>query len=173
MPGDAYHIRRCSPAELRALPEIERAAGRLFLLTKHPLVAAHGTLALEFLREQQRAGLVWVAAGEGGQPIGFAVARELAGSAHLQELSVHPDHGRRGIGTRLAREVCEWARGAGHDLVTLSTFRDVPWNAPFYARLGFEVIGEEELGEELAGIRAGEAAAGLPVEDRVFMRLGL
>jgi hypothetical protein len=42
--------------------------------------------------------------------------------------------------------------------VTLTTFRDVPWNAPFYRRLGFEVV--DELPSGLAAIRAHEAMAG-------------
>ncbi len=58
--------------------------------------------------------------------------------AHLEQLSVRlPEHGRRGVGTALVHAACEEARWAGHDSLTLCTYRDVPWNGPFYRRLGF------------------------------------
>ena len=60
---------------------------------------------------------------------------------HLEELDVLPGHGRQGIGTRLVRALCDGARGRGIAAVTLCTFRDVPWNAPFYERLGFRILG--------------------------------
>jgi GNAT superfamily N-acetyltransferase len=57
--------------------------------------------------------------------------------AHLEQLAVHPDHGRRGIGTALVEAVCAEAAARGFDRVTLRTFADIAWNGPFYARLGF------------------------------------
>ena len=42
-------------------------------------------------------------------------------------------------------EAARWVRGAaeqGARGVTLRTFADVPWNAPFYARLGFTPVPE-------------------------------
>ena len=64
---------------------------------------------------------------------------------HLEEIDVHPDHSRRGVGTRLVLHVCEWAAGQEYQLVTLTTFRDVAWNMPWYARLGFAVVPPERL----------------------------
>ncbi len=50
---------------------------------------------------------------------------------HLEEIDVDPSHGRRGLGTALVNAVCEWASDSGHALLTLTTFRAVPWNLPF------------------------------------------
>jgi hypothetical protein len=56
--------------------------------------------------------------------------------------------------------VCAWATGQGFDAVTLTTYRDVPWNAPFYARLGFVVVAEQDLSRGLVAIRVHERVAG-------------
>ncbi|BFV60853.1 hypothetical protein KCMC57_up59570 [Kitasatospora sp. CMC57] len=45
--------------------------------------------------------------------------------------------------------------------LTLTTFAEVPWNAPYYVRCGFEVIEGDEVGPGLRAIRAREAAHGL------------
>ncbi len=62
-------------------------------------------------------------------------------AAHLEQLSVHPDHAGHGIGRALLREAIGWASAHGYDELTLVTYRDVPWNAPFYASEGFVEIG--------------------------------
>ena len=56
--------------------------------------------------------------------------------------------------------------------VTLTTYRDVPWNAPFYRRVGFEVVDDPTPG--VAEVRAAERAEGLDAfGPRVAMRLAL
>jgi predicted N-acetyltransferase YhbS len=92
------------------------------------------------------------------------------GIAHLEEIDVHPEHGRRGLGRRLVCAVCRWAAANGYSWVTLSTFRDVPWNMPFYARLGFEEIPPEELSSALLSVIEDETRRGLDPSRRVAMR---
>jgi GNAT superfamily N-acetyltransferase len=92
---------------------------------------------------------------------------------HLEELAVHPAHQRRGLGARLVAAVVGWARARGAAALTLSTFRDVPWNAPFYARIGFRALDPAQLPATLAALVERERAHGLPVEQRVVMRLDL
>lgn len=71
---------------------------------------------------------------------------------HLHQLAVHPDHGRQGLGTALLAAV--FARAAGR-AVTLTTFRNIPWNEPWYRERGFtEVV---DPGPELRRLVAGEA----------------
>jgi len=104
-------------------------------------------------------------------PVGFALI-EIVGErhAHLEEVDVHPDHGRRGLGKKLVAAACEWAFGSGYPSVTLTTFRDVAWNMPFYGKLGFEVVPEEDLPPEVAAIVADETRRGLDPGRRVVMR---
>ncbi len=172
MPEIDYCIRLARVEELPALQEIERSAARLFAEIGFDAVANLDPLPLDFLQQQQRTGLVWVLAGVNDQPVGFAATRELDGALHLEEIDVHPEHGRRGLGKRLIEMLCLWAERQGYPAITLLTFRDVPWNAPFYSRLGFRVIEEDELGPGLLDMLARETQAWFPVV-RVCMRRDL
>jgi GNAT superfamily N-acetyltransferase len=88
---------------------------------------------------------------------------------HLEELDVDPSHGRRGLGTALVRTVCEWATVSRYGMLTLTTFRAVAWNLPFYARLGFEELPREILRPELAAVVAEEGHRGLDPAARAVM----
>ena len=168
-----YTIRPARTSDLPWLPDIERAAAALFapygldelFSTLHtpPAVFAEGLAADQ----------LWVAANSLDQPVGFALVDVIGANAHLDELDVHPDHARRGLGTRLVQAVCGWARESGYPAVTLTTLDYIPWNAPFYARLGFRILAPHELSPELHHVLAEEIAHGLPAQGRVAMRLGL
>jgi GNAT superfamily N-acetyltransferase len=165
-------IRLATEGELSSLPEIELAAAQLFLeytavLGIDPALLQVAT-SPEALRRAQAASLLWVAPDALDRPVGFAYAVELDGRLHLEEMDVHPAHGRRGLGKALVEEVCKEARRRGR-AVSLSTFRAVPWNAPFYARLGFRQLEESELTHCLRRLRADEARKGLPPEARTLM----
>jgi GNAT superfamily N-acetyltransferase len=171
--SENYTIRVARGDELPRLPQIEQLASMLFAETKYATEIVADALPLEFLESQQTAGLVWVAADSNGEPVGFAVVKMVDASAHLHELSVDPVHGRRGIGSRLITAVVEWAKQCGYESLTLSTFRDIEWNAPYYRKLGFRELDDEELSAGLREIRRQEAESGLPIEDRVCMILKL
>ena len=108
-----------------------------------------------------------------GEPaVGFVSVRLVDDGAHVDQLSVLPEHGRRGLGRALRDRAIGWARHEGLAGVTLTTFRDVPWNAPFYRNVGFEVVAHPAPG--LAAIRAHERAIGHDaLGPRVAMRLVL
>ena len=171
MTGNNYTIRLARRDELPLLNDIERAAASLFREVGFDFAADMGPLSLDLLRSLQSKEQIWVAAAPDGLPVGFAVVQIIDELAHLEEISVHPTHGRQGLGTRLIQVVCGWARDEGYPAVTLSTFRDVPWNAPFYQRLGFRILGEEELGPGLLAVREHEAQDRLAVRERVCMRI--
>jgi GNAT superfamily N-acetyltransferase len=83
-------------------------------------------------------------AGPVGEPVGFAHVVYVDGLAHLAQLSVHPKATRRGIGSALVRESMAEAWQAGFDRMSLTTYRDLPFNGPFYARLGFAEVAVPE-----------------------------
>jgi N-acetylglutamate synthase-like GNAT family acetyltransferase len=121
-------------------------------------------------RIAQNEGILWVAL-FGQTLVGFALVEMLAEDLpHLEEIDVIPAHGRRGIGTALVHTVLEWVKRAGHQQVTLTTFRNVPWNMPFYSRLGFVEIPAHELQPELETVVRDEAGRGLDPDQRVVMR---
>ena len=164
-----YRIVAARPRDLPAIGAIELAAARL-LAGYAPDTVLNEMTSEQELRDAQRHGRLWVALA-GDIPVGFALVEILEpNAAHLEEIDVHPDHGRRGLGRRLMAEVCSWAVERKCPALTLTTFRDVPWNMPFYAGLGFEEIPSGALTPALRAVLQDEARRGLDPARRVAMR---
>lgn len=123
----------------------------------------------ETLSAAIEAGLLLVAVDPDDAPIGFALSQRFPSALHLRELDVLPAHQGRGLGRALIDATRAKARALGLPRVTLTTFRDVPFNAPFYARVGFAVL--DALPDWLAEIRAREAREGLDRWPRVAMTI--
>lgn len=164
-----YVVRLAGPEHVDQLPDIERAAATRFGDSLPESVLLHVT-PVDNLVVAQQAGLLWVALEPAGIPVGFAVASICGRRVHLDELDVSPEHGRQGVGSALVEAIEDYALNSGCVEITLTTFRDVPWNAPFYARVGFEVIPEQELDAEVVRRLSDEAALGLDRSRRVAMR---
>jgi GNAT superfamily N-acetyltransferase len=164
-----YAITAARLEDLARLSAIELAAAQL--LTGHaPEPILSETTSLDVLKRAQREGHLWVARAD-DVPVGFAHIELIEHDAvHLEEIDVHPDHGRRGLGAKLVRHVCDWAASHGYESVTLTTFRDVSWNMPFYARLGFGVIPSEQLSPGLRAVVGDETRRGLDPSRRVVMK---
>ena len=108
----------------------------------------------------------------GDPAVGFVSVALVDGDAHIDQLSVLPGHGGRGIGRDLLDRAVLWARDEGLSGVTLTTFRDIPWNAPFYQRVGFAVVADP--GPGLAAVRTHERDSGVDaMGPRVAMRFDL
>ncbi|MGH9045149.1 MAG: GNAT family N-acetyltransferase [Acidimicrobiales bacterium] len=150
------------PDELAELSAVERDADRRFDrfgmgLEPSRTVAERGEPALRVLVH-------------GDPPVGFIWLVELCDRPHVEELAVRCENGRRGIGRALLEASCSWAAGVGHGALTLCTFRDVPWNGPFYRSAGFLELEETAWCHELQALRGQERAAGLDAfGDRVVM----
>ncbi|MEO3853646.1 GNAT family N-acetyltransferase [Acrocarpospora sp. B8E8] len=154
-------IRWAKVGDLAGLVGVELAADGMF--AEVGITFPAGTTMIEGCTEP---GRVIVA----GRPaVGFALVGWVDGVVHLDQLAVRPEDGGRGIGGALLQAVCEHA-AAVSDAVTLTTFRDVPWNAPWYARRGFAVLEAERWGPEMARLVAYERESGIAVEPRVVMR---
>jgi len=164
-----YTITAARREHLSRLSAIELAAARL--LEGHaPESVLNETTSLDVLEEAQRAGHLWIVLAD-DLPVAFAHAELIERDAvHLEEIDVHPEHGRRGLGTKLILEVCHWAASNGYGAVTLTTFRDVPWNMAFYARLGFDVVAPEHVSAPLHAVVGDETRRGLDPSRRVVMR---
>lgn len=103
-------------------------------------------------------------------PVGFVMGWLQPDSAYLAELSVDPDFGQRGIGRALVERFCEAAWAQSARCVTLSTFRDVPWNAPFYAKLGFGEIARTNYTDWMHVYEGNQTRGGLDIAKRLFMK---
>jgi GNAT superfamily N-acetyltransferase len=165
----ACTIQPASINDLEVLPRIEREAASLFAGWQVPLEVLEEQTSLQEFSAAQRDGRLWVARSQGGSVVGFALVDLVGGEPHLEEMDVLPSHGRQGIGRALVREVQAWARASGYASVTLTTFRDIPWNAPFYQRVGFQEIPPQELSPALLAVVREEAARGLDPGRRVVM----
>jgi len=163
-------IRPARPHDLQALPLIERAAAAIFRTTPYAYLADDDPISAEVDLAHE---YVWVAVNQADQPIAFAIVRLLDESVHLHELDVHPDYARQGLGRRLIATVAEWTRARGATALTLTTFADVPWNGPYYARLGFRTLDLTMLSPGLLAVRQAEVEAGLPMAHRICMQLDL
>jgi len=163
-------IRPVAAAELTALQDIERAAGAAFREVGMVAIAEDEPFGVDVLEGYRRQGRAWVAAGGDNRPVAYLIGEPVDAALHIEQVSVHPDFAHRRIGEALLAYAAERAREEGLTGLTLTTFAEVPWNAPYYERLGFRVLAAAELTPGLRKIRAHEAELGLDQWPRVCMR---
>jgi GNAT superfamily N-acetyltransferase len=173
VPPDPYRVRPARPDEIARVREIEDVAGSIFSGTGLIDADLDVSFPLDDLVHLVSKGQVWVACGDGDLPVGMVIASVREGVVYIEEMDVLPSHGRRGLGTRLLATVNDWAQAHRHRAMTLSTFRDVPWNGPFYRKNGFRDLEPAEWTPWMRAIREQEADHGLDVGSRVFMRRDL
>lgn len=154
--------------DVRRLREIEIAAGAPFRALGMDAVADDPPPSTVVLHGALERGGLWVLEA-GGVAVAYLVDDVVDGQAHLEQVSVDPAHAGHGHGRRLVEHLVERARTAGYTAVTLTTFVAVPWNAPYYARLGFRTVTDDELGPGLRAIRRAETARGLDRWPRTAM----
>ena len=154
-------VRAASRRDLPLLPELDSRAEVVFRAAGYDLPSR--PVAEEALAA---APAVFVA---GDPPVGFVWVEEIDGLAHVREVAVLPRRMAQGIGTELLERACEWAAQRGYPAITLTAYAEVSWNAPYFARHGFTVVGELTPG--LVTLREAEQAAGLDgIGRRVVMR---
>lgn len=157
-------IRRATPADLAHVPDIDERAEALFHVAGYDLPRIPYDVA-----GLSDARIVFVA---GDPPLGYVQVDEVDGEAHVAEIAVLPSEMRRGLGTRLLERACAWAVENGYRSITLVTYADVPWNAPWYARHGF--VETEPSTPELIRRRRRQTELGLDeVGRRIVMRRAL
>jgi GNAT superfamily N-acetyltransferase len=163
-------IRAAQAAELPAVQAIDRATMRMFCDIGMPEIAQYDPWPLGDLAARQEAGRLWVAAGQTDAPVAFLMASLVDSCLHVEQVSVDPGSARRGLGRTLLDHAADQASAVGLPALTLTTFADVPWNAPYYTRCGFRVLHDAEITPGLRAIRHREAALGLDRWPRVCMR---
>jgi len=125
-----YAVERATAAQIAASPAIEQAAAERFRGWNVPDAIVQEATPSSVLQAARAAGLLWVALDRGGDPVGFACVESAPQRVHHKELDVHPDHGRRGIGTALFRAVEHWAIASERGEVTLTTPNECQVLAP-------------------------------------------
>jgi GNAT superfamily N-acetyltransferase len=165
-----WMLRPATSADIGAMQALEVDAGRRFRDIGMDEIADDDPPAIDLLEAHIANGSAWVVTDTDGQALGYAVASMVDDEGHLDQVSVAEHAGRRGVGTALTDEVCAWSRNRGAMAVTLTTFRDVAFNGPYYASLGFVVADEIDCGPELRAIRQNEHDLGLDIAPRIAMR---
>nr|WP_239536931.1 GNAT family N-acetyltransferase [Arthrobacter roseus] len=118
----------------------------------------------------QREGRSWVATDSGNESVAYILVDDVDRHAHIEQVTVHPMHARQGLGRLLIEEVARWAVAQGLEGMTLTTFEEVPWNAPYYTRLGFVRVPEYQWSQGIRQMVQVESAHGLDAWPRVVMK---
>lgn len=163
-------IRAVGEHDIDRLRDIERAAGAAFAEIDMLEVAGDEPPSPATLTGYQRQGRAWAQVDDSDWPVAYLIADVVDGAVHIEQVSVDPAHAGGRLGLGLIEHVAEWARLRGFDSLTLTTFTNVAWNAPYYERCGFRVVVDSELTPGLRRIRAEEAESGLDRWPRTVMR---
>jgi GNAT superfamily N-acetyltransferase len=158
-----YRVRLASASDASCLAAVERAAAARFEEVGLASIAQGRPTSEAEYRKAISEGRLWVVeTGEApGRVVGLAIAELRDGEGFLAEVSVVPDHAGRRLAARLIEAVEAWAAAQKCVSLSLTTFRDVPWNRPYYERLGFAVLAEKVAGPEVRAVRRRERAHGL------------
>jgi GNAT superfamily N-acetyltransferase len=174
MPGPSYRtpfsIREACADDLAALVEIERAAGETFRALGMDLVADDDRGSIEDLMPYAEDRRAFVSLDAEERPVAYLLLDLVDGNGHVEQVSVHPMHARQGIGRRLFDRAAAWASERELPALTVTTYVDVPWNGPYYRRLGFRFLPADQETPGLRRLRAHERAAGLDAWPRACMR---
>lgn len=168
--SEAPVVRPARHDEVAVLQKLELDAARLYGVLPETAFCLDLPGRDEDEHEQVRRRGAALVAEVAGTVVGFALALPVDGRAHLLELAVARARQGRGHGRLLLAAFEGWGRTAGLAEATLTTFRDVPWNAPFYERLGYRMFEVGPDRPELLAIREEERAAGFDRAPRVAMR---
>lgn len=156
--------------DLAGLVEIERAAGETFRDLGMDLVADDDPGSVAELIPYAEEGRAFVAVDAADRPVAYILLAIVDDAAYVEQVSVHPGYARLGIGRSLLDRADAWAAEQGLAGLTLTTFVDVPWNGPYYERLGFGYLAPEDETPGLRAIRERERRAGLDAWPRACMR---
>ncbi|WP_333989882.1 GNAT family N-acetyltransferase [Pseudomonas sp. S3(2024)] len=170
----SFVVRRARQNDAAALPAIERSAAELF--RTDPTLAWLADTDVASAAQHRQAidnAYVWIAESATARLAGFIRARAIAKQLHIEELSVSQAFQGQGAGRQLVLAAIEHARLQHMHAVTLTTFRDVPWNAPFYQRMGFVEVEPGEHEAHLLDALQKEIEHGFAAERRCAMHLPL
>lgn len=162
-----YNIVPGRPEHLPALADIELDAAKLFPADLLPPDLSGHTVSPDALQDGLTDRLLWVAVGPDGSPVGFILLSALDALIFIKEMDVHRHHQQQGLGRALINTALAAARQRGFEGAALTTFSSVPWNAPFYKKLGFTTLEHGNVPAVIIKILENERDAGL--KDRVAM----
>jgi ribosomal protein S18 acetylase RimI-like enzyme len=125
-----FGVRSARSSDVPLLERVEKSAAEAFRTVGMDFLLDEPTVEVSVLTRMARANHLWIAVNDWDQPIGFLGGEDLSGNFHITEISVAQDYQGRGIGGVLMRTMFEQIQREGYKYITLTTFKDVPWNGP-------------------------------------------
>ena len=154
------NLRNTTLKDIPVLQALEAAAAQRFLAIPELAILAHSEVTDSQVHQQSISqALAWLVEDISGRILGFCYAQQLADSLYLAEISSHPDARGMGVGRMLVIHSRQVAAQRGLSGVTLTTYRDIFWNGPWYQRQGFIVLEPSSLCSELSDIVQSQTAA--------------
>lgn len=170
----AHVIREATPADFKRIQVLEVDAGQRFHdvgldaiadddpPTSDDLFDALATAEVHVMESTETSGHL-------AELLAWLCLLQVDGKLHIEQLSVASTHQGVGFGSELIDSATDRARTLNCPAMTLTTFRDVEWNGPWYARRGFTELPVDSYGPQLTELRAEEKRIGLDVSPRFAM----
>jgi GNAT superfamily N-acetyltransferase len=165
-----FSIRRAQSWDIPLLEYVERSAAEIFRTVNLGFLADGETVDPAALKAMAQANHLWVAVNRFDQPIGFVGGEYLGGNFHIVEISVAQEFQGKGVGKALMAAMVDHIRLEGYKSATLTTYKSLPWNGPWYSRLGFFEVSAHDMGRDYVELQASEAQHGLDMRSRCVMR---
>ena len=162
-----YSIRKARPADIPYLERVERSAAEVYRTVGLEFLIDGPTVDPLFL--SANLNHLWLAVDWMDRPIGFIVGEDIYGYFHVVELSVAQEYQGNGIGKQLIARMTVDVRREGYQTISLTTYRNLPWNGPWYTRLGFLEVNPLEMGTKYVEILENERQHGLDTAQRCVM----
>lgn len=166
--GVEFAIRPGLAVDVAELQSIERAAGTIFSSIGMPEIAADAPPPESVYLAAIASEHLWVGV-NGQELVGYGLMAIVDGHVHLEQASIHPRFSGHGFGRTLITHMAAIGRDRGLIPITLTTFADVPWNAPYYRTFGFEDLADSECGPQLQQILQAERDSDLGHWHRICM----
>ena len=165
-----FSIRKARYADIPFLGLVERSAAQLFRTANLDFLVDGSTVDPKVLVAMFDASHLWVACDFMDYPIGFSGGQYIEGNFHLVEISVAQDFQGKGVGSALMERMEADVRREGYKSMTLTTYRNLAWNGPWYSRMGFMEVRAEDVGRTYLGILESERQHGFDMSTRCVMR---
>ncbi|KAH6676574.1 putative acetyltransferase [Halenospora varia] len=169
-PLPRFGIRGARPSDIPLLEHVERSAAEIFRAVGLDHLPDGDMMNPSVLAKMAAMNHLWIAVNDWDQPIGFLGGHDIDGKFHLAEVSVAHEFQGRGVGRALMATMVEQTQREGYKAITLTTFRSVPWNGPWYRKLGFSEMDEKNVGHHYLSILENEAEHGLDRSSRCVMQ---
>jgi ribosomal protein S18 acetylase RimI-like enzyme len=169
-----FSIRKARSEDIPLLGPVERSAAEIFrTVNLGSLADDETTVAPSILATMADSNHLLVAVNESDQPIGFVGGMDIDGNFHIVEISVAQAVQGKGVGSALMAEMTRQVKEEKFMVMTLTTYRNVAWNGPWYKKLGFQEVTAEEMGKEYLKIWDVESQHGHDMASRCVMRKSL